>query len=123
MSSFRRRLAAWLIDGVILSVVFAIIGLVFPPDRFAAVGKPLIGWLYFALFTGLEGQTPGKMLVGIKVVDAEGRVPGRGSVLMREVIGKFVSIIPLTLGYLWMLWDPKSQTWHDKMAGTYVIRV
>ena len=35
---------------------------------------------------------------------------------------RIVSSIPLGLGYLWMLWDPESQTWHDKIVGTIVIK-
>ena len=34
-----------------------------------------------------------------------------------------VSGLACGLGYLWMLWDPQRQTWHDKAAGTYVVRV
>ncbi|MBI2887770.1 MAG: RDD family protein [Chloroflexi bacterium] len=83
----------------------------------------LANLLYFVLFTGIRGQTPGKMLVGIKVVDQEGRAPGIGRAIMREIIGKFVSALAIYIGYLWALWDPQSQTWHDKIAGTYVVPV
>ena len=83
----------------------------------------LIQALYYVLFTGLRGQTPGKMLVGIKVVDGEGAIPGVGRAIMREVIGKFISAIVFDLGYLWVLWDPNRQAWHDKIAGTFVVPV
>jgi uncharacterized RDD family membrane protein YckC len=36
---------------------------------------------------------------------------------------KLVSGVALGLGYLWMLWDPNKQTWHDKVAKTYVVKV
>jgi uncharacterized RDD family membrane protein YckC len=78
---------------------------------------------YSVLFTGLVGQTPGKMAVGIKVVLADGRVPGVGRAFVREVVGKFLSGLVLCLGYLWMLWDSERQCWHDKLAGTRVVRV
>ncbi len=40
-----------------------------------------------------------------------------------RVIGKIVSAIPCLLGFLWMLWDPEKQTWHDKLAGAAVVPV
>lgn len=83
----------------------------------------LITWGYFVLFTGIRGQTPGKMFMGIKVVDEQGNVPGIGRALLREVIGRFLSGIIFYLGYLWAAWDPRGQAWHDKIAGTLVVPV
>lgn len=77
--------------------------------------------LYLVLFTGLKGQTPGKMFMGIKVVDEQGGVPGIGRAIMREVIGKFLSGLLFNLGFLWAAWDPQRQTWHDKIATTWVV--
>ncbi|HUE75473.1 MAG TPA: RDD family protein [Chloroflexota bacterium] len=37
-------------------------------------------------------------------------------------IGAIVAAIPFGLGYLWVIWDPNKQGWHDKIAGTYVIK-
>ncbi|RYY81863.1 MAG: RDD family protein, partial [Comamonadaceae bacterium] len=34
----------------------------------------------------------------------------------------FVSAIPLCIGFLWVAWDPRKQGWHDKLAGTVVVR-
>ena len=77
--------------------------------------------LYLVLFIGLKGQTPGKMFMGIKVVDEQGGVPGIGRAIMREVIGKFLSGLLFDLGFLWAAWDPQRQTWHDKIATTWVV--
>lgn len=74
--------------------------------------------------TGLnDGRTLGKMAVGTKVVNEDGIAPSLLTALVREVIGKFVSAIVLMLGYIWILFDPKFQGWHDKIASTYVIKV
>ena len=35
---------------------------------------------------------------------------------------RWLSAIPLLLGYFWMLWDPKKQTWHDKLVSTIVVK-
>jgi len=70
-----------------------------------------------------KGLTPGKYLVGEQVVDhLSGRPPGLGKMLLREIIGKWVSGLLFGLGYLWAIWDRDGQAWHDKIAGTVVIR-
>ena len=79
-------------------------------------------WLYYWLFTGLKGQTPGKMVVGLKVINAQGDRPGLGCAALREVLGRVISIIVLCLGFLWIAFDNSKQGWHDKIAGTYVVR-
>ncbi len=81
-------------------------------------------FFYYIYFIGAKGQTPGKMIMKVKVVKAsDSSVPGLLSAFLREAIGKFLSSIAVLLGYFWMLWDPKKQTWHDKIAGTIVVKV
>ncbi len=84
-------------------------------------GLVIMHGIYWVAFTGLRGQTPGKALLGIRVVDAEGRRPGLRRAFMREIIGKFLSKLVCYLGYLWAFADQRHQTWHDKIAGTYVV--
>jgi len=43
------------------------------------------------------------------------------TIIIRDVVGKFISAAVLLIGYIWMLFDKNSQTWHDKIAGTYVV--
>jgi uncharacterized RDD family membrane protein YckC len=62
------------------------------------------------------------MLLGLRIVDAEdGSAPGMRALVLRY-LGYLVAALPLCLGYLWMLWDPRRQGWHDKMARTVVVR-
>jgi uncharacterized RDD family membrane protein YckC len=68
------------------------------------------------------GQTVGKMFLGLRVLGPDGRNPGFWRTVLRDGLGKPVSAVVLCLGYLWMLWDGEQQTWHDKIAGTRVIR-
>ena len=86
----------------------------------------IISWvLPFALtvlfWSGLQA-TPGKMVVSARVVDA--RTGGNISVAksVGRYLGYFVSMLPFGLGFLWIAFDPKKQGWHDKMAGTVVVR-
>ncbi|MFC5479882.1 RDD family protein [Massilia suwonensis] len=86
----------------------------------------LISWLLPAIaaiaFWVARGATPGKMAISAQVVDARsGKKPGTGQAIGRY-LGYYVSTIPLGLGLIWVAFDPKKQGWHDKLAGTVVIR-
>ncbi len=78
--------------------------------------------IYLWLFTGLKGKTIGKMAMGIKVIDAQGNKPDLGCAALREIVGRLVSTIALFIGFFWMAGDKEKQGWHDKIAGTHVIK-
>ncbi len=142
-AGFWIRLGAWAIDVFVLAVSFFIfqIGiqlLVLGLDFFDLSGSfgnlgvviflnfPVVVFgprIYYVLLTGLRGQTVGKMALGIKVVIGGNRNPGIGRAALRETIGKLISIIAFFLGILWIVWDPRKQGWHDKIANTYVVVV
>lgn len=83
-----------------------------------------IGYGIFYLNLLSQGTTPGKWLLGEKVVNKEdGGFPGLGRMLLREIVGKFVSGIFLGMGYFWAIFDPDQQSWHDKIAGTVVVTI
>jgi uncharacterized RDD family membrane protein YckC len=115
------RFAAAIIDYVI--IVFISFVLSHIAIGLVAAFWPLLFFLYHWLFIGLKGQTPGKMVVGIKVVKAEGSMPGLGDAALREVLGKIISRLVIYLGFLWIIWDRQKQGWHDKIASTHVVRV
>lgn len=86
----------------------------------------LLSWLLPALLTLIcwvvLGGTPGKLLMGCELVDIQsGGPPGLVQALLRY-LGYGLSALPLGLGFLWILWDPRKQGFHDKLAGTRVIR-
>lgn len=110
------RLAAWIIDSLILFVAQIIVPLLGP-----AFLSFIIGPIYGVLFIGLKGQTPGKMAMGIQVVNRQGEVPGIRAAL-REIIGKLLSGVFIFLGFFWIAWDPHKRGWHDHIGGTYVVR-
>jgi uncharacterized RDD family membrane protein YckC len=80
----------------------------------------LITLFYYVLMTA-RGATIGKKVFGLKVVKADGTPPGFGRALLRQTIGYFVSSF-FWLGFIWIAFDPQRQGWHDKIAGTYVVR-
>jgi uncharacterized RDD family membrane protein YckC len=93
-----------------------------PPVSLAAVllvCSPLIAGLYKIAFWRLWGQTPGKWLLGIRVVAVGGGRVGIGRAAIR-VVGYVVSALPFYLGFLWVL-GPERRGFHDYLAGTAVV--
>ena len=82
----------------------------------------LVPAIAVVLFWVYKSATPGKMVFGLRIVDAEtGEKPTTGQFIGRY-LGYLVSTIPLMLGILWVAFDKRKQGWHDKLAGTVVIR-
>jgi uncharacterized RDD family membrane protein YckC len=128
LAGFGVRLLAQVIDlfwMLPLSVVLATIGAFVNRGRLSLGGEimgDVIVALVVLLFWAERQATPGKMVLGLRIIDAEtGGPPTLGRMMLRYV-GYLVSAIPLGLGYLWVLWDKNRQGWHDRMAGTLVIR-
>ena len=129
-SGFWVRLLALIVDLVALTIVFAVFNsfgfLLLDTMPFiiqTIFNTPLVYPFYFWIFTGLSGQTPGKMLLGIKVIDREGNPPGLVKAALREFVGKFLSSIVFCLGYFLVGLDDRKQGWHDKVAQTFVVPV
>ena len=134
-SGFWRRVAASLIDSVILGVVGAILGIVLGVAMVSGgtddtevveltgnVVGLFLGWLYYALMESSSKQaTIGKMVMGIKVTDLEGNQISFARASGRH-FGKIISSLILAIGYLMMLWTEKKQTLHDMMAGCLVVK-
>lgn len=66
--------------------------------------------------------TPGKMAIGATIVDARTGGKPTSSQFIIRYLGYFISTLPLLLGYIWVAFDSRKQGWHDKMAGTVVIK-
>ena len=81
-----------------------------------------IGMAYMAGLTGRFGATPGKMIMGMKVVDSDGGDIGYWRAFLRYV-GEFV-VVPVTLliGYFVAFFDPNRRTLYDRIAGTLVVK-
>jgi uncharacterized RDD family membrane protein YckC len=99
----------WKREGLILGFADFLINYVLP---FVAT---ILFWLY-------KSATPGKMVLNIKVVDAD-----TGEKLsVGQSIGRYFAYIPamaiLMIGIIWVVFDKRKQGWHDKLAKTVVIR-
>jgi uncharacterized RDD family membrane protein YckC len=81
----------------------------------------VVAWLYEALMTSSKYQaTIGKMACGLKVITTDGKKLSFANSTGRY-FAKFLSAIILFIGYLMVIWDPKKQALHDKLAKTYVV--
>jgi uncharacterized RDD family membrane protein YckC len=78
--------------------------------------------VYFVGFWGSLGRSPGMWLVGVRVVRAEdgGRLGFRRSLL--RAAGYLLDLASCFIGFGWAALDPHRQGWHDKIAGSYVVR-
>jgi uncharacterized RDD family membrane protein YckC len=139
-AGFWRRCAAMLIDGLLLGVVSAVVqaavglgaigsGMTDTSAIAAAMGTIMLvsallfvgQWLYYALFESSALQaTPGKLALGIKVVDEAGKRIGFGQASGRW-FAKIVSNLILGIGYLMAGFTARKQALHDMMAGTLVV--
>lgn len=90
-----------------------------PADVLISFVLPAIAIVWFWL---KRGATPGKDMISAKIVDAKTGKPLTLRQSGIRYLGYYVSTIPFGLGLIWVALDPRKQGWHDKMAGTVVVR-
>ena len=106
------EIPAW----VLLWVLFPI-----PFDYPALIGS-LISAIYFIGFNAAKSATPGKMALGMRIVNAKtGKKPSVGRFVVRH-ISEYLSYLPFLLGYFWVVVDKRNQSFHDHIAGTVVVK-
>lgn len=119
LADIEQRAFAWLIDGAILTTIS---GAGLATAHGVGVGAGfLIGLIYTWFFlTRNNGQTPGKLLMRIRVIKTDGAPIGDAEAILRHfgMIVNYVSIV----GWVWVLIDHNRQGWHDKLAQTYVVK-
>jgi len=119
LADWGTRALGWLIDYAPILVInaiffrnFLILGLT------GVVG--LLYWLYMGHLDGVSGQTPGKAMMGTRVVNTQGELIGSGSGMVRKIAHIIDSLI-CGLGWLLPIVDDKRQTIADKIMTTYVV--
>ncbi len=90
-----------------------------PIDLLTSWVLPAIAVIVFWMY---KSATPGKMIFSARIVDAKtGGKPSTTQCVIRY-FAYIVSILPLLLGFIWIAFDKRKQAWHDKLAGTVVVR-
>jgi uncharacterized RDD family membrane protein YckC len=113
-AGFWIRMVALLVDVVIVAIVTS-------RDHSHDVFLPAIA-AYGALLWKFKGATVGDIIFGIKVIRADGAPIDWVTAIVRA-LACFLSLIFVGLGFLWIAFDPEKQGWHDKIAGTVVVKL
>lgn len=81
----------------------------------------LVGATNFFILPMFSGQSIGKMLTGLKVVNSDGTLPSFGGLFLRHLIGYPVTILTLGLGFIYSVFNENGRALHDFIAGTVVV--
>jgi uncharacterized RDD family membrane protein YckC len=132
-AGFWIRLGAAVIDFIILLFILAVI--YYSVFRFIAPimlsGRFImifisISWFieiaYLVAFWAWRGQTPGKLLTGIKIIRTDSS-PITWRYALLRYLGYIISTITFFIGFIWIAFDDRKQGLHDKIADTYVVKL
>ncbi len=136
LATYGQRFLAFLIDFgvmIVIGIVFGILSYV-ATKALGTMGALVIGLLqlliniaYYPYLWGVDnpitgrGQSIGKMVMGIKIINEDGSDIALGGAVLRW-LGYIVSYLVIFLGYVWIFIDDNNQGWHDKIAKTYVVK-
>jgi uncharacterized RDD family membrane protein YckC len=113
-ATFWERIAAAFLDVVLVIILGRIVG-----DVTATL---IIGLAYVTGMWTWRGTTVGGIVLGLKVVRMDGEPVSFAVALVRGLAAGFSALV-LFLGFFWIAWDRDKQGWHDKIAGTVVLRL
>jgi uncharacterized RDD family membrane protein YckC len=86
------------------------------------IASTIIEAFYFTYCFAVTGQTIGKWICGLRVVNARGELLGFKKAFFRW-LGYLVSRFFLYAGFIWVAFSSEKRGWHDTIAGSYVIRI
>jgi uncharacterized RDD family membrane protein YckC len=113
-ASFWERMGAAFLDVVLVSILGSFVG--GPPLGF------LVALAYFSGMWAWKATTIGGIVLGLKVARLDGQPLTFVIALVRGLAAGF-SVVVLFLGFLWIIWDKDKQGWHDRIAGTVVVKL
>lgn len=132
-AGFWLRFGAGVLDGIFLFLLLFFLNSVLSQyicdlstSLISMVGAGLISFLiklaYHVSFWVWRGQTPGKMIMGIKVIRRDSS-PLDGVHAVKRFLSYILSALPVFLGFIAIAFDNKKQGFHDKIADTYVVKL
>lgn len=126
-AGFWTRTVATIIDNIwmyalVYMLMMAVIGNLNEVSIAALSIEWLLPFIVVIAFWSIKQASPGKMLFGMRIVDAETLEKVPTIRLVVRYLAYFISMIPLGLGFFWVAFDKRKQGWHDKIAGTVIIR-
>lgn len=118
-ATFLDRLAAVALDFVLVGIAAAFLGF----DRFRGPGPFFfLLFAYHLVFWGWRGTTLGGIICSLRIIRTS-PAPLRFVDAVVRGLSSIFSVVALGIGYFWMISDPEHQTWHDKIAGTLVVKL
>ena len=114
-AGFIRRMAALLIDVLLIGFVMGMLHHNFQLELVVLAA-------YGACMWKLRASTIGGLILDLQVVRLDGRGIDWPTAVVRA-LGCFLSLAVAGLGFFWIAFDDEGQAWHDKIAGTVVVRV
>jgi uncharacterized RDD family membrane protein YckC len=123
-AGFWIRMAALLLDVILVAIISSFLSNLFPLSSHVRLRADLLPMLavYGAVMWKLKATTIGGIVLGLKVVRLDDRPIDWGTAIVRA-LSCFLSLVVVGLGFLWVVFDNDKQSWHDKIAGTTVVRV
>ena len=116
-ATFLDRVMAFALDCVLVGIIVLLLDV---PQSNGAF--PFLLFIYHAAFWAWKGTTLGGIVVGVRIIRIHGGNPRFADVLVRALSSLF-SLAALGIGCFWMLQDRERQMWHDKIAGTAIVKV
>ncbi|MDI1251233.1 MAG: RDD family protein [Lacunisphaera sp.] len=113
------RILASGLDAIIVGIAFGMI-----QSLWHGFGGVFPFWyaVYCVVMWATKGTTVGGIICGLKLVRLDDR-PVTWSVAIVRALGAFLSLVVAGLGFIWVAFDDERQSWHDKIAGTTIVRV
>lgn len=132
-AGFLFRLIGYIIDTILITLLALVIAfgsaIIWSLENEAVLevaytASGLITLVYVIAFWAMAGGTPGKLMLGMRIVGPDGSVNGIGwGRAILRLFASLLSAIPCYLGYVWIIIDRDKQGWHDKIARTWVVNV
>jgi uncharacterized RDD family membrane protein YckC len=118
-AGFWIRVAAALLDAILVGMLTGLLSTIWHD-----LGSAFLLWLaaYHVAMWANKGTTIGGIICGLKVVRIDDRPLDWGVAVVRA-LGAFLSFVVAGLGFIWVAFDDDKQSWHDKIAGTTIVRV
>lgn len=130
---FASRFIGYIIDWLFLMLTSMVVGLSIGIIanlenleilNVVSLALSLISPFFYIAFWAFAGATPGKILLGMRIVGPDGGTNGIGILrAILRLIGYMVSSLFFYLGFIWIILDNENRAWHDIIAGTHVVQV
>ena len=122
-AGFWLRIGATLLDLIMVGIITGVSERLFRGvDFHPGGGFPLWVVVYHVIFWATKGTTIGGIICGLKLVRLDDRPIDWGVAIVRSLCA-FLSLVVAGLGFIWVAFDDEKQSWHDKIAGTTIVKV